>query len=263
MKRKAVHPVKIPSIQLASNAKLVIASDIHIGAEEHAEEQWAETLDYVVREKARIFLNGDILENAIISGSAPGEKLLSQATWPTGQVMQAIDSLMPLAKRNLIVGITRGNHDARTRREGLLDLCEIIAHVLRVPYWGIGGLCRVSVGKAGKPCYGVIQHGKRAGMNPWTEVEKCFNLFPQAKFAALGHNHHFGSKTVWSISDDGEGSEAMTRRTAIRTGSYLGRSDYIREMIVSPCPIGSPILTFDKSGELADVDTETLSWAMG
>ena len=254
----------IPTIQLGSNGLLCIASDIHIGAEEHAAEQWQATLDFCLTEKVKIFLNGDILENAIISGSSPGEKLLTQATWPTQQVIDAIDALIPLAEKGLVVGVTRGNHDARTRREGLLDLCQIIAHVLpkNVPYWGIGGLCKVKVGKNGPPYWGVIQHGKRAGSNPWSEVERCFSLFPKAQFAALGHNHYFGYKRVWSIGADEEDMEVLRPKIAIRTGSYLGRSDYIREMIVPPCPLGSPILKFDKHGSDIEIDVETLSWPL-
>ena len=261
--------MQIPTITLTSSRTLCIASDIHIGAAEHAAEQWQQTLDYCLNSKGgiRLVLNGDILENAVISGSAPGEKLLTQAAWPTEQVLDAIDSLIPLAKKGLIAGITRGNHDARTRREGLLDLCEIIAHVLSrvankpVPYWGIGGLCRVVARKNESAYYGVIQHGKRAGSNPWGEVERCFSLFPQAQFAALGHNHYFGFKRIWSIADVG-GTEVLRSRVAIRTGSYLRRSDYIKELIVSPSPLGSPLLRFAKAGAGVDVDTETLSWAI-
>lgn len=257
--------LQIPTIQLGSNGLLCIASDIHIGADEHAAEQWQHTLNYCVENKIRLVLNGDILENAIISGSSPGEKLLTQASWPTAQVIEAIDCLVPLAKKGLIAGVTRGNHDARTRREGLLDLCQIIAHVLpgNVPYWGIGGLCKVVVGKAGKPYWGVIQHGKRSGANPWSEVERCFALFPKAQFAALGHNHYFGYKVIWSIGPDDSDMESLHPRVAIRTGSYLGRSDYIRELIVPPCPLGSPILKFHKDGSNMSVDVETLSWPLG
>jgi len=260
-----VVPLQIPTIQLRSNGLLCIASDIHIGAEEHAAEQWQYTLDYCLENKICLVLNGDILENAIVSGSSPGEKLLTQSSWPTEQVIDAIDCLVPLAEKGLIAGVTRGNHDARTRREGLLDLCQIIAHVLpgNVPYWGIGGLVRVKVGSSGEEYWGVIQHGKRAGVNPWSEVERCFSLFPKAQFAALGHNHYFGFKTLWSIGVDEEDNEVLRPRLEIRTGSYLGRSDYIREMIVAPCPLGSPLIKFDKHGTDPIVDVETLSWPLG
>lgn len=243
---------------LSKSGELVILSDVHVGAAEFCEKEFLETLKYCRDNDTKIILNGDIAENAIISGDAPGEKLLGQATQPTDQVKYVISKFKPFAKKGAILGITRGNHEARTRRESLLDICDVIAESLNVPYWGIGGYVVLNHGK--HRYVGAVQHGKSGGANTWRELEKLAGLYYDAEWCAMGHNHDFAYRCMSNFGVDGEGKEIPHHRHLIRTGTYLGYAEYVRNMCAPPGRVGSPILRFDKTKHALKVDISTLSW---
>jgi len=243
---------------LNSSGELVIFSDVHIGAAEFQEKEFLEALKYCKENNTKIILNGDIAENAIISGDAPGEKLLGQCRPPTDQVKYVLSKFKSFAKAGNILGITRGNHEARTRRESLLDICDVIAEALEIPYWGIGGYVVLSHGK--NRYVGAIQHGKSAGANTWNELEKLAKLYYDSEWCAMGHNHDFGHKVVTGFGVDSEGKEKPCHRHLIRTGTYLGYAEYVRNMCAPPGRVGSPILRFSKKEHNIKVDVSTLSW---
>lgn len=239
---------------------LVIISDVHVGAVEHAEREFDEALRWAKDNDALVLLNGDICDVSIASGKAPGEKLLGQNLWPTEQAKIACDKFRPFAKRGRIVGVTRGNHEARTRREALFDLCEFIAYTLEVPYLGIGGLLRFNSG--GQLYTIAVQHGRSGAANPFFELDKMSRLYPTAELVALGHNHHLTARCVYGLGVTKEGAEGLQPVWQLRTGSFLRYADYVREMVLSPQRIGCPIIRFgDKKHEIV-VDTQTLSWGL-
>lgn len=243
---------------LNSSGELVIFSDVHIGAAEFKEKEFLEALKYCKSNKAKIILNGDIAENSIVSGDAPGEKLLGQARQPTDQIKYVLSKFKPFAQAGDILGVTRGNHESRTRREAMLDICDVIAEALGISYWGIGGYVVLNHGK--HRYIGAVQHGKGAGSNTWLELEKLAKLYYDAEWCAMGHNHDFGHKVISSFSVDGGGQEVPHHRHLIRTGTYLGYAEYVRNMCAAPGQVGSPILRFDKSRHQIKVDVSTLSW---
>jgi predicted phosphodiesterase len=247
----------IPLVKMGkSPAPIVILSDVHIGATEHCEREFDTTLAWIKRNKAWVILNGDIVENAIVSGKAPGEKLLGQALVPTDQLIEARNKLKPLAKR--IVYSTRGNHESRTRREAMLDITELLSEMLGVPYAGVGGIIRF---QAGSRVYTFgIQHGRSGGKNIWLETGKMLDLYPDADLVALGHNHALGAVSAGGIVVGKTGTETIRERWQVRTGSYLGFADYVREMMLRPGNVGSPIIHLDPARHKLTVDVETLSW---
>lgn len=233
-------------------------SDIHVGADMHEEKRFDEALRWCIDNDADVFLNGDLVENSIVNGKAPGEMLLSQVSPPTEQIKLFCSKIRPLARRGRIVGVTRGNHEARSRRESLLDLCELIAAHLNVPYLGIGGYVRMRFG--GHIYVGGIHHGRSGAKNIWAELDRMSSLYPTADFVALGHNHALGCRRVTSLTMAASGQEIVRQQWQIRTGCYLGFSDYAREMTLSPSIIGSPIVKFGAKKRTVDVDVETLQW---
>lgn len=244
--------------QLGKTGRLVIFSDIHVGADHHDERRFDLALQWCKENDAHIFLNGDLVENSIIVGKSPGEMLLDQRSTPTEQVKEFCRKLQPFARAGKVVGITRGNHEARSRREALLDLCELIAAHLRVPYMGIGGYVRL---KYGDHLYvGGIQHGRSGAKNIWAELDKYAALYPQADFVAAGHNHALDARRVNSLVIDRRGQEKVQCLWQVRTGTYLGFSDYAREMALAPSAMGSPVLTFQPKAREMAVDVETLRW---
>lgn len=251
-------PTPTPRVQLSKSGYLLLLSDVHVGAVEHAEREFDDALTWAKENDAHVFANGDIADNSIASGKAPGEKLLGQSKWPTEQCKIAFDKLKPFAKKGRLVGFTRGNHEARTRRESLFDLCEFLAYTLGVPYFGVGGYLRCDTGGQSYPI--AIQHGRSGAANPYLECDRMMRLYPSAELVALGHNHHLAARTVPAIGVSPEGTECLKETWQVRTGSYLHFADYVREMVLTPQRIGSPIVHFDAKKHRIDVDTKTLSW---
>lgn len=247
-----------PITKLTSSRKLVIFSDVHIGAEAHAEREFDEALRWARDERAMVYLNGDIIENSQVEGKIPGEMLLEQSLHPTEQVKLAVDKFRYFSRRGRIVGVTRGNHEARSRRRAMIDLSEILAHTLDVPYLGIGGMVRLQAGRELYPL--AIHHGKSGGKNIYTELDRMTGLYPLAELVALGHNHALDARRVQHIGISPEGVEEVRERWQVRTGSYLRYADYAREAVLTPSPLGSPVVSFAAKEHDIDVDVETLRW---
>lgn len=244
--------------QLPKSGTLVVFSDVHVGAEHHDERRFDEALRYCQEQDAAVFLNGDLIENAIITGKAPGEMILEQSLTPTEQVRQFCSKLRPLARKGRVVGVTRGNHESRSRREAMLDLCELIAIHLDVPYLRVGGYVRL---KHGSQMYtGALHHGKSGAQNIWLELDKMLRIYPEADFVAAGHNHALAAREVYQLRVGPTGQEQVGKRWQIRTGTYLTYADYAREAALAPGAVGSPVLRFDGKKHAMDVDTRTLSW---
>lgn len=247
-----------PLHQLTKSGLLLLMSDIHVGAVEHAEKEFDEALAWAKEHDALVLLGGDIADNSIASGKAPGEKLLGQAKWPTEQCKIAFDKFRPFAKKGRLIGIVRGNHEARSRREALFDLCEFLAHALEVPYLGVGGYQRFVTGSQ---FYTIaVQHGRSGAANPFLENDRLMRLYPAAELVALGHNHHLAARTVPAIGVSPLGTECLKETWQVRTGSFLRYCDYVRELVLTPQRIGSPIIHFDSKQHRISVDTTTLSW---
>jgi len=249
----------VPLCRLGRSNTLVIFSDIHVGANHFRADRFEEALKWCRDQDATIYLNGDLLENSVLDGQHAGLKLMDQATLPTEQIKYLMDAFKPFAKRNRIAGVTQGNHEARSGRTALLDLCEILAHHLGVEYHRIGGYVRFV---AGKELYlGGIQHGRSGASNIWLELDRYMaRLYPQADFVAAGHNHALGAREVGALGISSQGCEMLDQRWQIRTGTYLGYADYVRNMGLPPGPVGSPILRFAPDRHVMDVDCRTLRW---
>jgi len=241
---------------LGKTGELVVVSDVHIGADTFDEVHFLETVDYCKITKCKIFLNGDIIENAIIQGSSPGEKLLEQKLIPTDQIKYATDLFKPLAKN--IIGMTRGNHEARSRRESLVDISDLLAHSLGVPYLGLGGYIRVRAGS--QPYTLALHHGGGGGVNTWKELDRLMGLYPSADLVGAGHDHNFCTREMTSLNLNEDGTEYIRVVHEVRTGTYLKYAEYARGRAYAPSAVGSPIITFNSNYSHIDVDVKSLRW---
>ena len=244
--------------QMPKSGLLVVLSDVHVGSSEHDADRFDETLRWCKENDAAIYLAGDLLENAIASGKSPGEKLLEQATNPNEQVREFVAKLKPFARKGRIAGSVRGNHEARSRREAMIDLCEIIAEMLEVPYHRIGGYVRFAFG--GHVYVGGIHHGRSTAKNIWLELDRMLSLYPQADFVAAGHNHHLDARTVQHVGVAKTGAECVEQKWQVRTGTYLRWAEYARELTLPPSPVGSPVFRFGAKARSINVDVRTLRW---
>lgn len=247
-----------PLFKLPASNGVLLTGDVHKGAAEHDDKRWSETLKHAREERLALVLMGDMIENSIVDGRAPGEKLLGQVMWPTEQVKGMIADLEWFAKQGLIVGGIRGNHCARTRRESLLDLMDLICSALRIPYFGVGSYVRFQARMQVYTC--AFQHGRSGGKNYWTELDRYLSLYPEAELVAAGHVHVLDHRRVNHIAVDKAGHEIVRTRHQVRTGTMLGYSDYARESGFPPSTIGHPIVRFSPTAHTIDVDIKTLAW---
>ena len=252
--------VPIYSLRKRGISQVVILSDLHIGAEHHCAERLAEAIEWATEENAFVILNGDLLENAIVEGKAPGDKLLDQAIWPTEQWKRALAMFSPFAERGKLLFGTRGNHDARTRRTGLIDLCDLLITAMPkdVDYLDVGGLVRL---QCGDQVYTIaVQHGSQHSQDPYRENRRLAEVYPQAELIALGHNHHLGCEVDYHITTSESGEEEVGQRYLLRTGTFLGYPDYARERSYRPRAMGCPIIRLSSSEHRIEVDCQTLRW---
>lgn len=247
-----------PLVKLTRTGTLVVFSDDHVGAVEHDERRFDEMIRWCLEHEAMVYLAGDHVENSIISGKDAGEKLLGQATWPTEQVKAFVSAMKPLAKKGRIAGALRGNHEARSRRESLLDICELIATMLDVRYDHVGGVVRFQHGP--QVYTTAIHHGRSGAGNTWLELDKMLKLYPHAELVSLGHNHDLNARRVQSIGVGKDGSEVVETRWQVRSGTCLGYAEYARQLCLPPSVIGHPVVRFAQDRHAIDVDIKTLAW---
>ena len=251
----------LPITKLGRTGRVVIFSDVHIGAIEHDERRFDEALAEAWEMEAHLIMNGDIAENAVLAegDKSAADKLMGQALCPMEQVRVAADKFGRFAKAGRIIGSTRGNHEARSRRSSLLDLSEILAELLDVPYLGIGGLIRLTVPRGRRTFHLAAHHGTSGAKNIWLELDRLSALYPSADVVVAGHNHALDARRLLSIVLDDAGRERHREVWQVRTGTFLGFAEYARAMGLRPGRVGCPVVTFHQSGEVR-VDTETLSW---
>ena len=249
---------KIPVVSIKeSSAKIVLLSDVHWGQKACSKERFLKTLDYISRGKSvYCILGGDLVE--MVTRSQKGNMLLEQDITPTDQILQMTELLKPLVVKGKILGILRDNHLQRCERDALLDMNEIFASNLNIPYWGVGGIIRVVIGN--KPHRIAYQHGADASINEFMKLEQMMRIYPGCDLYALGHNHKLSSRKVVTIGVDALGEECGREHWQVRTGSYLRFAQYAREKLFAPSVIGSPIVCFDSGGKIT-IDIDTLSWS--
>jgi len=113
--------------------KVIIAPlfDIHYGHQTHNFDKF---LGYVkwIRETPNVYaiLGGDIMENAIDDGRG---MMYDQAHAPMTQLDRITEILSTIAHKILVS--TPGNHEARTKKKTGIDVAQILAERLKVPYF--------------------------------------------------------------------------------------------------------------------------------
>jgi predicted phosphodiesterase len=244
--------------------QVVILSDVHQGADGHAEPEFQATLDWIRENNAYIVLAGDLIDMGIMTpGDKSGfDKILGNALPPTEQIQLCMDTYKPFADAGKIIASVGGNHEARLQRQAMVNLPELIAHHLGVPNCLGAIACTYEWGK-GNSMLGVVSHGRSGATgNVYRELRtKLLGLYPTAKFVTAGHTHNLEYTTDHSLTLDADGNNSWDTKYLIRTGNYMNRSGsaYSQEANYTPLPQGSPILTFEDDGDVS-VDVDTLQY---
>lgn len=113
-------------------SEVIFIGDVHLGSPQCDEERFLRMLQYAQDSRTYIFLMGDLLETA--TRTSIGSGVYEQTSIVQSQMEQMTEWLIPLAKRNLILGLHRGNHENRVYEQTGCDISRLMAKELNVPY---------------------------------------------------------------------------------------------------------------------------------
>ena len=121
-------PVKVDLSSNIQELEIVIFSDEHIGDPQSDMQYLMERIEYVKsHENAYAVLNGDIIDNATKSS-------VSDTYAQTYNPQEQMDLMCNLFKpiKNKILGMTQGNHEARTYKKEGIDITKNVASRLGI-----------------------------------------------------------------------------------------------------------------------------------
>lgn len=178
----------------AKELYVVLINDTHFGASSVDYELLKRILKFIDqnRENTRILINGDLIEG--VTKHSAGS-LFEQRMTPKEQIDFAVETFMPY--KDLIDGITKGNHDYRTERDTSFDPIETFARYLGIEdkYLGIEGI----VGYSWNKCFYSIQmhHGAGGGSTLATIERNIKRLWKSDSHVMyVGHYHKEFAKPV-------------------------------------------------------------------
>lgn len=152
-------------------------ADVHLGAVEHAEQEWQRFLQRVEQDNAYLILAGDLINNATrgTKFSNPFEESIR----PREAKARMTEYLKPISHRLLC--ITSGNHEQRSLRESDQDITYDICARLGVEHLyreNVVHMC-ISVGtrnteKKAQTTYNfVVEHGSGGGLQTGSAVNRA------------------------------------------------------------------------------------------
>jgi len=105
--------------------------DVHFGNQAHRHEKFLSYIRWIAEtENVYTFIGGDLLENALDDGRGMS---YDQNINPDNQLNQICQILAPIAHKILFA--TTGNHEHRTYAKTGIDIMQIIADRLNIPYF--------------------------------------------------------------------------------------------------------------------------------
>lgn len=207
---------------------LWVASCVHIGAFDQAEDDFAIYLALAKKNNWDIAFIGDMLDFGVACGTKHIGSVFQNAFGPQAQLDKFVELVKPLRKQ--IIGIFKGNHERRAFNAVGLEVAKIISNELDVPYYGASGVI---------PWRGLnvfLSHGASNGR--FTDFEKIVKMRDDLDVIVLGHTHELNHFQLRKFDSNGE-SRLIE---CARAGSFLDNSEYAKEALYPPTPIGSILL---------------------
>lgn len=224
-------------------------ADVHLGALEHAENEWQAFLKKVKDENAYLILAGDLINNSIRSAkfANPFDEVLR----PREAKARMVEYLKPFKDR--ILCVVTGNHEARTLRDAdqdlTYDICSKldIEHLYRetIAYMGIG----VGSGSRpnGKPTVTytfAVTHGSGGGIYTGAAVnrnERFGNVVDGLDCLVVGHVHKgFISKPAKIEINIHTNRVSMKHYVVISCVPWLNYGGYAAKSMLLPAQICDP-----------------------
>lgn len=245
MAKLAGRPTRLNKVELQVRegkeyAELLLFGDLHLGHEQCDIRSAQEMLDWAMEHKAYVLLMGDLIEAGL--RESVGDSVYQQVFNPQKQMEAVVKMFKPLAKEHLIIGLHRGNHEARISKTAGIDICKIMANLLGVRY--LGGACwsMLTVGSQKYSIYSM--HGHSGARFKHTKLKAVVDLcgWISSDVVAMGHVHSIAAEPVMRQQVDFRNRQVKEVKCyVVLTGSYLkwDRS-YGQEAGYPVSRIGSP-----------------------
>jgi len=238
-------PIRLNKVRLEikkqNYAELLLCGDWHYGYPTCLVDKLMDNLDYCLKKRVYVLLMGDLFEAS--TKNSVGD-VYGQVKTPQEQLEDILEMLHPLAKKGLIIGLHRGNHEMRIYKDTGIDITKIVARELDVPYLMDACWHLFSVGDKTYKVYTL--HGTSAARFNYTKMKAledvARNVAPAAHMTAMGHVHEM---MVWAEQYQWVDMKKKTiiepKRFLALSGHYLGYDkSYAQMKGMSLGKVGSP-----------------------
>lgn len=223
-------------------------ADVHLGAVEHAENEWQAFLKRVENDNAYLILAGDLLNNSTRGTrfANPFDEVLR----PREAKRRMVEYLEPLNDR--ILCVVSGNHEQRTIRDSdqdlTYDICAKlnIEHLYRenVAYMTVSVGVRANDAKPECTYSFAVTHGSGGGIYTGAAVnrnERFGNIIDGLDCFVVGHVHKaFVSKPAKIVIDARNSVVKMRHYVVISCTSWLNYGGYAARAMLLPAEICDP-----------------------
>lgn len=235
--------------------------DVHAGSGQVDYQKFEGYLDWAKREKAYIFLMGDLYDTVVMGGvSSPFDASMNLRE--AKKYMR--DRLMPV--KHLIVGGIIGNHEMRLMRYANEDLMEDLCDQLQVPYAKFSAVLRMNIGHSTGNAHGggksetsrvhytvFCHHTTGGGGTPGGKLNRVYklsDLFEGADLLVGAHSHMEVAAPVdkyrLHVSASGKCTLSADKMFMVNSGSFLEWNDsYGEEKMLAPSHCGCPRVRLD------------------
>lgn len=241
-----------------SSIFLLPLGDVHAGSGQTDYQKFEGYLDWAKREKAYIFLMGDMFDTVVMGGvSSPFDASMNLRE--AKKYMK--DRLMPV--KHLIIGGIIGNHEMRLMRYANEDLMEDLCDTLGVPYARYSAVLRLNVGRktgdGGKTdttrvhYVAYCHHTTGGGGTPGGRLNRVYKLsdiFEGADLLIGAHNHMQAGVPVdkyrLHVSASGKATLSADKQFLVDSGSFVKWNEsYAEEKMLAPNHCGCPRIRLD------------------
>lgn len=223
------------------NPIIVPYADVHWGSPHCNSNLWLDNLQESWENKNHyLLLVGDLLEAA--TRTSIGGGIYEQKKHAGDQLEEIVNILKPFADEKRILGLTNGNHEDRIYDMSGVDVSQLMAKELNVPYYKHGGNFRFKVGNNNYHAY--FTHGTSGSRLPYTKIKACLNLatFQRMDLYGIGHVHDLQHHTQeYQYIDNRSDSLKAGNSHFIICGHYLNwKNSYAQKASMVPSKQGTP-----------------------
>lgn len=226
-------------------AEVLFLGDVHYGSPQFDEIRFQRQVDYCVKNRLYVLLMGDLLEMA--TRMSVGAGVYQQTNIGQTQFETMVNWLMPLAKKNLILGLLNGNHEDRVYQATGINVSKAMARELGAPYLGDACWNLFSIGQQRYHIYSL--HGRTGARFDGTALlalERIATSFA-ADLVCMGHAHKAINSSI-ILQRIVNGTVKEFKKHLLITGSYLKYDGGYAQTVGLPISkLGSPKVKFYSS----------------